>query len=791
MSTLAHEAPASGFSRAAARFRPAFILWRHVIQEMIAPTLLGFGVFTFLMLMRFLLRISQIWIQYGAELATVLWAIVYSLPFIVVLTLPMGLLVGGLIAFGRMSSDFEIVALRASGVSLLHLMPPVLILAGIAWAVTSYVFMVSLPWGNTSLREMNWETITKRAFSGEIKPRVFIEDFPGLVLYIEDIVDDGREWRGVFAARTDNDPPNIVRAERGFLRIDDDTRKTYLLLENGTLIGSAEDPLEATVTRFDRQTMLIYSEEEDGSVLGQLGKDGRSMTLTELRRTITDRQQVGDPAYDLQVEVHKKYAFPFACIIMGLISLPLGISTQRQTTAAGFGIGTAVIVVYYFFLQNGEQQGDVGNIQPWLGMWAGNLIMGTVALVLLWKKSREVDFGIVRGVQPLLERRSALVHRLRRLLRRPARRAGRRRGASFPRLLDRYVLRSYAAIWMLTFAAFVTIFATTTWIDKASYVAHPEMIPTYMKFQIWEIVFNVLPMSAVVTVLATFSLMAKRNEVVAALAGGVSLYRLMLPILLPAVALTAAQYGVQDYVLPTAAQQAAIVEEQMHPTGAVSLQRDQTWVFSEGGRVFHFAEYVAEPPQLLGLRVYYLNDGTGGIARMEFAERAEFTNDRWEGHDGWRRYFIAEDQSARLSPTELEEFRFSVLPIELTPSYFGESPLQPEQMSTLELQQHVELLQQRGYETHRALVDLNMKAATPAIVFVMTVVGIPFAFRMGRQGALTGVGIAIGLVAVYWIAFGVFRALGYAGQLPPGLAAWAPHLLFLSLGGYQALGVRT
>ena len=791
MSTLELETRVSALGSSAGRLRPAFILWRHVIQEMIAPTLLGFGVFTFLMLMRFLLRISQIWIQYGAELATVLWAIVYSLPFIVVLTLPMGLLVGGLIAFGRMSSDFEIVALRASGVSLLHLMPPVLILAGIAWAVTSYVFMVSLPWGNTSLREMNWETITKRAFSGEFKPRVFIEDFPGLVLYIEDIVDDGREWQGVFAARTDTDPPNIVRAERGFPRIDEATRKTYLVLENGTLIGSAQDPLEATVTRFDRQTILIYSEEEDSSVIGELGKDGRSMTLAELRQAITDRQQGGDPAYDLQVEVHKKYAFPFACIIMGLISLPLGISTQRQTTAVGFAIGTAVIVVYYFFLQNGEQQGDVGNIDPWVGMWGGNIIMGAAAILLLWKKSREVDFGIARRLRPLLERRGALVSMLGQLVPRPGRRAGRRSGAGFPRLLDRYVLRSYTTIWMLTFAAFVTIFATMTWIDKASYVANPELIPTYMKFQIWEIIFNVLPMSAVVTVLASFSLMSKRNEVVAALAGGISLYRLMFPILLPAAALTAAQYGVQDYLLPSAAQQAALVEEEMHPTGTVSLQRDQTWVFSDGGRVFHFAEYVADPPQLRGLRVYYLNDDTGGIARMEFADWAAFSNDRWEGHEGWRRYFIAGDESNRLLPTELEEFRFSILPIELTPAYFGETPRQPEQMSTLELQKHVGLLQQRGYETHRALVDLNMKAATPAIVFVMTIVGVPFAFRMGRQGALTGVAIAIGLVTVYWIAFGVFRALGYAGQLPPALAAWAPHILFLSLGGYQALGVRT
>ena len=99
------------------RARPALLLWRHVIKELLAPTALGFAVFTFLFLMRFLLRISQLWIVHGAELENVLWAVVYSLPHIMVLTIPMGLLVGSLIAFGRMSQDFEIVALRAAGVS--------------------------------------------------------------------------------------------------------------------------------------------------------------------------------------------------------------------------------------------------------------------------------------------------------------------------------------------------------------------------------------------------------------------------------------------------------------------------------------------------------------------------------------------------------------------------------------------------------------------------------------------------------------------------------------------------
>lgn len=777
--------------------RPAFILWRHVIRELLPPTALGFTVFTFLMLMRYLLEISQLWIQFGAELHMVLWAVVYSLPHIVVLTLPMGVLVGGLVAFGRMSADFEVVAFRALGLSLLQMVPPVLFFASIVWLLNSWLFMVAMPWGNKALRELQWETMTQRAFSQEVKPRVFHEDFPGLVLYIEDVVDQGNEWRGVFAARTDRDPPAIVRAERAYPFIAEDERATYLLLENGTVVASSDDPRNVTVTRFERQDLLVWSEERD-SVLGGPGDDPRSMTVAELQAAIVERQDVGDPAYDLQVEVYKRYAFPFACIVMALISIPLGISTQRQTTALGYAIGTVVIVVYYWFAQNGEQRGDLGLIEPWLGMWAGNIVLGLVALILLWRKSRELDFGIGRAIRSAVEnlidtvREAFRVHVLHRVGG-TTKSDGYRMG--FPRLLDRYVLQIYGAIYALSFVALVVVFVAGAWIDKASYVDRPELIPEYMRYYIFEIVFDVIPIAAVITVLATFSLLSRTSEVTAALAGGVSLYRLVAPVILPAMLLSVGHYALQDYVLPHTTARVAEVEQQMRPSdGARTLTQTLTWVFSEGQRVFHFADYLDGPPRFRGLQVYYLTAGAGGIARIEFADRVEWnpTLNRWEGHDGWRRYFVEGDGERQvLTPSPLEQFRFSVMPIPESPDYFGQTPRQPDEMSTVELSRHIELLRERGYETHRALVDFQLKLSFPAITLVMTLVGVPFAFRMGRQGALTGIGIGIGLVILYWIAFGVFRALGYAGTLPPPLAAWAPHLLFFALAGYQALGLRT
>lgn len=773
--------------------RPALILWRHVLRELVPPTLLGFVVFTFLMLMRYLLDISELWIQHGAELSSVLQAVVYSLPHIVVLTLPMAVLVGGLVAFGRMSADFEVVAMRALGISLVQLLPPVLILAVTASLANGWLFLYGMPWGNQALRELQWDTMTQRALSQEIKPRVFHDDFPDLVLYIEDVVDQGREWRGVFAAQG-ADPPAIVRAERAYPWIDDDDRSTYLQLERGTIVVSTDDPRDVTVFDFEQRDMLVWSEERD-SILGGPGADERSMTLAELRQRIAEREAAGDPAADLRVEVHKKFAFSFACIIFALISLPLGVSTERQTTTRGYAIGTGVILVYYWFAQNGEQMAEAGEIPAWVGMWTANLVLGVAAVVLLWVKSREFDLGIVNGLRALWE--TVVDHAggfFARMLARTAAGPGRGTRGQFPRLLDRYVLRTYGAIYGLSWTSLVLIFVTGAWLDKLSYVENPEFIAPYMRYYLFQIIFDVIPIAAVLTVLATFSLMSRTSEVTAALAGGVSLYRLVAPILVPALLLSGVHFVLQDAVLPHTSAIAREYEQQMDPDNGTTMSETQSWIFSEGRRVFHFAEYLGGPPRFRGLQVYYLSDGPGGIARMEFADLVEWNPElnRWEGHDGWRRFFLEpEGETGTLVPTDLEEFRFAVMPIPESPEYFGESPVQPEEMSVADLSRHVELLRERGYETHQALVDLHLKLSFPAITLVMTLVGIPFAFRMGRQGALTGIGIGIGLVIAYWITFGVFRALGYAGTLPPLLSAWAPHLLFFALAGYQALGLRT
>ena len=126
-----------------------------------------------------------------------------------------------------------------------------------------------------------------------------------------------------------------------------------------------------------------------------------------------------------------------------------------------------------------------------------------------------------------------------------------------------------------------------------------------------------------------------------------------------------------------------------------------------------------------------------------------------------------------------------------TPAYFKKEVKQSQEMNYEELARYIKDLQQSGFDVVRLKVQLNMKFAYPVITFVMALLAVPFALSTGRRGALTGVAVAIGIAIVYFVASGLFEAMGNANQLPAAMAAWAPDIIFGLGGGYLVLKVRT
>jgi len=174
---------------------------RYIVSEILGPLGLGFLVYTFILLIRFLFQSAEMIIRRGLPVSIVGRLLLLTLPNIVVLTLPMSLLFGILIAVGRLSSDSELVAMWASGVSLLTLYRPILMLSGFFTAVNVLLMVYALPWGNHSLQELRLE-IMSQTVAQQVQPRVFYEEWEGKVVYVFEVPPGEKRWKGVFLAES-------------------------------------------------------------------------------------------------------------------------------------------------------------------------------------------------------------------------------------------------------------------------------------------------------------------------------------------------------------------------------------------------------------------------------------------------------------------------------------------------------------------------------------------------------------------------------------------------------------
>src|SRR5215207_9855500 len=165
------------------------------------PFLLGLLVFTFIFIIPVMMDRAEELVSKGVSGLIVASLMIRLVPQALAITFPMSLLLALLVAFGRLSADREFVAMQACGVSLLRLLRPVGLIAVTAWAATTYVLIFLVPDANQTFREIAFNVTAQRA-EGEVKPRVFFDQFPDLVLYAREVPPSGGGWNGVIMADT-------------------------------------------------------------------------------------------------------------------------------------------------------------------------------------------------------------------------------------------------------------------------------------------------------------------------------------------------------------------------------------------------------------------------------------------------------------------------------------------------------------------------------------------------------------------------------------------------------------
>jgi LPS export ABC transporter permease LptG/LPS export ABC transporter permease LptF len=774
---------------------------RYLIREILPPFLLALVVFTFILQIPPIMDHAEALIAKGVPWLTVGHLLALLLPQALGLTIPMALLVGLLIAFGRLSGDRETVAVLACGVSLYRFLLPVMLLAGAAASVTMWVLIVGIPDANQTFRKITFDIVSARV-ENDVRPRVFFEDFPNRVLYVQDTAAPEPGWRKVFLADTSTPGrPVIFMADRARLLLDRSSRRVELVLHDGARYAPGEKPGEYELYRFDDKDLIISLDPNSVFPSTTPPKGVTELRIGELREQIKVKQAEGLSPHNEVMQIQQKFSIPFACLIFGVLGIALGVTARKDGKLAGFVVGIFVIFVYYVLMYLAESLAKGHMMPAVLSRWVPNIVLAPIAVVALIWRARWADSGISLPWFPKLGREAATktpgltATGEARPEATPARRDRVVIVLRFPRvwyprptLLDGYVARLYLRVAGLAFLGMMGIFYIATFIDLSDKLFKKQatggMLLTYFWYATPQFVYYVVPLSVLLGALITIGLLTRTSELTVMKACGISIYRVALPLLFVGLAGSLALFSLEERLLAQANRRAQSLNAVIRggtPRTFNALNRQ--WVAGRGQRVYHYALFDPNRRELSALSLYTLNDRQWRLARHTFVERASFSGAEWIGTSGWEATF----RGAGAAWQPFERRQLNVEP----PDYFETEQPDAELMTYSELQRHVRDLRSSGFNVIPLLVALQRKLAFPLVTIVMTLIAVPFGASTGRRGALYGIGLAIGLAMLYWILMSAFAAMGAGGLLPPALAAWAPNLLFAAGAVYLLLTVRT
>ncbi len=781
---------------------------RYVIREVALPLLLSLLLLTFLLIIPPFLKQGYPIIAKGVDAWIVGKVVVTLLPQALSISIPMAVLLGLLIAFGRLSGDREFVAMQACGVSIYQLLRPIVPIALVSTAATAYVMIVARPDANQAFREIIFKEVAQRV-ENNIRPRVLFTEFPDHVLYVREVDTASHVMRDVFFADTSKGGVTTLSfAREGRFIIDRVHKLVQLQLTRGTQhVMQTSDPDQYQTTEFDQLNLSLDAQ----TVFKQApARNAPEMSIPELRQMIA-RTPGTDPdslhlRTEAQIMLQYNFAIPSACCVLALVALALGVSNRKDGMLASFAIGFIVVFTYYVLLFGARAAAMGGRLSGNIAPWISPAVIGIVGIVLTIWRARSTDRPPLVAWTMTFARRQASDED------EAPDEAGagamlQRAPVTLPwvKILDMYTSRQYIQVFLLAILSALGVFYISTFIDLADKLfrgsATTSMLLRFFYYMTPQYLYYIIPIAVLVSTLVTIGVMTKNSELVVMKACGMSLYRAAAPLVLFAVAASVSLFALQELVLARANRTAERLEGVIRGWPSQEPSAINRWIASDAGDIYHYDSYEPAVDRFSRFSRYHIDRQAWRLSEMMFANSiatplpSSNENVReWTADRGWIRTLASAraDGGGEKTKTIVTYAGFASRKVTLEPpEYFKAEQPEPEKMNYRQLRAYIAQLRASGFNTVSAMVQLQRKIAFPFATIIMGLLAVPFAVTTGRRGAMYGIGIGIALSIAYWVILNVFSALGEGGVLTPMLAAWSANLIFGAAALYMVLTVRT
>lgn len=359
----------------------------YILKEILPIFLIGLMVFTVILLMDKILKLIELVVNRGGSLSHILMIFVFISPSFLTITIPIAVLLATLLTFGRLSSDSEVTAFKASGMSLYQLFVPISIFALGAFLLASFLVFYGLPWGNRGFKATLF-LLARSKVDIDVKERIFSDAFSGLIVYVDRVPIQGSRMEGVLIYdEREKGKSNTIIAKEGFLVNNPKEQEIVLRLNSGD-IHRYEPKLQTfQKIKFDTYDLKLEMAKTFLAIEKKL-KD-REMSIDDIREKMEETKKIGGDTIPYEVEIHKRYAIPFTCIIFALIGVPLGIQPRRSGRSYGFILSILILLAYYISLTASEILAMKKTMPPLLAAWTPNLLFSGLGIYLFVKAANE------------------------------------------------------------------------------------------------------------------------------------------------------------------------------------------------------------------------------------------------------------------------------------------------------------------------------------------------------------------------------------------------------------------
>ena len=563
------------------------LIGRYVFREILTSAVLGTLLATIIIFLKAADRLFAVLVNSNnVAFLDIVKLFAWNIPPVLPQTIPFGVLVGILIGLGRLASDGEITAMRAAGVSSRRVIAPVLLFALIGTGIAGYASLRLTP---QSIQESTilLNRIAETQLTADIEPRIFVENFPNKILYVGNVQPGPvARWTSVFIA--DVTPPSqrtsgmkdkadgpMVMVAREALAVSNYKRnRVELTMTDVSTHEMGKDGL-ANDDHAQRKTQGL-----DAAPPEQKALQANSMSTRQLMK------YYGKDWIEVNVELHKRFAMPVACLVLAMVGIPLGIATRKGGKSAGYIIALFLgFFCYYLSLVSLISVARARTIPIPVAVWLPDAAFFLAGVIFLYRMESPGDRDLMSSIKGLFAP-------LGRLLDVAGRKVEERPGTAawrlplLPQLVDTYVLSNFVFYIVMVLASLVSMILVYNFFELMgdeirNHIPLSKMFE-YLFFLTPMEIYEQLPISILVGVLINLGVLCKNNEITAFKACGVSLYRLAAPILVGSTLFSGALFAFDYLYVPAANLRQDALRDLIKGKTSSRQRPDRKWMMGQG-----------------------------------------------------------------------------------------------------------------------------------------------------------------------------------------------------------------